>query len=90
MIANAPVYVHNERGHLVFIPEGEEIPEFCAEQIDHPDVLPSEEEAPQSESPEEEEAPQSESPEEEEAPQGESDEGDKKPVKRSSRSSAKS
>lgn len=79
MIANAPVYVHNERGHLVFIPEGEEIPEFCAEQIDHPDVLPSEEEA-----------PQSESPEEEEAPQGESDEGDKTPVKRSSRSSAKS
>ena len=78
MIANAPVYVHNERGHLVFIPEGEEIPEFCVEQIDHPDVLPSEEEAPQGESPEEEEAPQGESPEE-----------DKKPVKRSSRSSTK-
>lgn len=57
MIANAPVYVHNERGHLVFIPEGEEIPEFCAEQIDHPDVLPSEEEAPQGESPEEDKKP---------------------------------
>ena len=90
MIANAPVYVHNERGHLVFIPEGEEIPEFCVEQIDHPDVLPSEEEAPQGESPEEEEAPQGESPEEEEAPQGESPEEDKKPAKRSPRSSAKS
>ena len=57
MIANAPVYVHNERGHLVFIPEGEEIPEFCVEQIDHPDVLPSEEEAPQGESPEEDKKP---------------------------------
>lgn len=57
MIANAPVYVHNERGHLVFIPEGEEIPEFCVEQIDHPDVLPSEEEAPQGESDEEDKKP---------------------------------
>lgn len=45
MIANAPVYVHNEHGHLVFVPEGEKVPEFCVEQIDHPDVLPSEEEA---------------------------------------------
>lgn len=57
MIANAPVYVHNERGHLVFIPEGEEIPEFCVEQIDHPDVLPPEEEAPQGESDEEDKKP---------------------------------